>query len=71
MANTWMTIPEIEMHDARDVAAGLVDKLSLYGQQVAAKRNRTAAEGRHLSDLRDLFNRLFDDGVPHCRGGKA
>lgn len=71
-SNTWMTIQEIEMHDARDVAAGLVDKLSLAMQEVAERKNITRAEGRHLADLRDLFNRLFEsDKAPHCRNGRG
>ncbi len=60
-----------EMYDAEMVSVGLVDKLSLYGQKVA-KREATKAEGRHMRDISDLFQRLFEDTrMPHVKRNRA
>lgn len=58
----FKTIEELNaMFKAEDVARGLVDKVSLYGQKVAEKRKKTEAEKRHLMTVSRLERILAAD----------
>jgi len=58
----FKTIEELNaMFKAEDVARGLVDKVSLYGQKVAAKRVKTEAEKRHLMTVGRVKRMLAAD----------